>query len=79
MKYGVLLAKRQIRRGFGWVATRQIIGAHIGNRGTEDAIKLFKSIPEMYSREGIFIADKLDSYAAIFSTSWQRFWIYKPH
>ena len=48
------------------VATRQIIGVHIGNRSAEDASKLLKSIPEMYRKNSEFIADKLDAYTAVF-------------
>ena len=49
------------------VATRQIIGVHIGNRSAEDAYKLLKSIPEIYRKNSEFIADKLDAYTPVFS------------
>ena len=48
------------------VATRKIIGVHIGNRSAEDASKLLKSIPKMYRKNSEFIADKLDAYTVVF-------------
>ena len=48
------------------VESRQIIGVHIGNRSSKDAAKLLESIPEVYKKNSVFIADKLDAYAAVF-------------
>lgn len=48
------------------VATRRIIGLHIGNRVSEDAAKLFESIPDTYNKNATFIADKMDSYTSNF-------------
>ena len=47
------------------VATRQILAFHVGDRGKEDAEKLWQKIPEIYRENAHFLTDYWQAYSCV--------------
>ena len=52
--------------------TRQIVGAHIGDRSTDSARALWRSLPSVYRQCAVSYTDFWDAYAAVLPSTRHR-------